>query len=429
MRNNFPKMVRIRQSYPRSERLNFPTLLRHKFANSGVYTFIKPGMKIAVGIGSRGISNIREIVKATLNVLTEAGARPFLVPAMGSHGGATPSGQAKVLAEYGITPQTMGVPIETTMEVCKVGTALDGMDVVFSVPALQADGVVVVNRIKPHTDFRGRLGSGIQKMLTIGLGKQVGAANAHRAAAHVGHEIVIREFAKIILDHVRILCGVGILEDQHHETADIEVLRPENIARDEERLFQKAQSLMPRLPWDEIDLLIVDQIGKEISGAGMDTNIIGRDISGYDTSLHTPRTVTPRIFRIFVRDLSPATNGNGTGLGLADFTTIRAVKALDLRQTYVNSLTAVSLHAAKIPIHFDSDREAIHAALVSLASPRLDRLRVVRITNTLTLDRMLVSESCLELIKTQSGIFSEGEATPMEFDKSGNLKSFSVAGN
>ncbi len=421
MTNQFPKMVQVHQSYPASKPLNFPSLLQERFAAAGIRETIKPGMKIALGVGSRGIANLPEIVKATLGILISAGARPFLIPAMGSHGGATPEGQTSVLAGYGITPQSTGVPIEASMEVKKIGATADGLDVVFSVPALKADGVVVLNRIKPHTDFRGNLGSGIQKMLTIGFGKQVGAANAHRAAARVGHEIVIREFSKVILNSVPVLCGVAIVEDQHHQTADIEVLRPENIAREEERLFEKARSLMPRLPLDEIDLLIVDQIGKEISGSGMDTNVIGRDIAGYSTSLSANNGVKPRIFRIFVRDLSSATQGNGTGIGLADFTTTRAVKALDLRYMYINSLTAIGLHPAKIPIHFDTDREAIQQALLSLASTAPETLRVVRIANTLSLDRLLASEPCVDSVNGRPGVTLAGKARNMEFDSNGNL--------
>ena len=191
--------------------------------------------------------------------------------------------------------------------------------------------------------------------------------------------------------------------------------------QEEERLLEKARSLMPHLPLDEIDLLIVDQIGKEISGSGMDTNVIGRDIVGYSTSLSASNGIKPHIFRIFVRDLSPATNGNGIGIGLADFTTTRAVKALDLRYTYINSLTSIGLHPAKIPIHFDTDREAICAALLSLASTTPDSLRVVRIQNTLNLDRLLVSESCLHLIKERPGVNAQGTAQTMEFDAGGNL--------
>src|ERR1700743_3343303 len=306
--NHFPKMLEMEQSYPPSQKLDFSRLLEEQFTQTGLRAKIKPGMKIALGVGSRGITNLKEIVKATLGVLIQAGAQPFIVPAMGSHGGATPAGQIEMLASYGVTTDSMGVPIEASMEVRKIGTAFDGLDVVFSVPPFAADGVVVLNRFKPHTDFRGTLGSGIQKMLVIGFGKQVGANDAHRAAAHMGYEVVLREIARVILGAAPIFCGIALVEDQHHQTAEIEVLRPENIVRDEDRLFKKAESLLARLPFDDIDLLIIDRIGKDISGCGMDTNVIGRDILGYASTLHSSSTVTPRVSRIFVRDLTPASN-------------------------------------------------------------------------------------------------------------------------
>jgi hypothetical protein len=424
MNNVLPELIEITQTYPPSSQLAFRSLLAEQFENRGLPGKISPGMRIAVGVGSRGIANLKEIVEATLRVLTAAGARPFVIPAMGSHGGATPAGQIKVLAEYGITAESLGVPIEAGMDVEKIGTALDGWDVLWSVPALKADGIVVINRVKPHTDFRGSLGSGIQKMLTIGFGKQAGAANAHRAAAHFGHEIVIREFAKVILGKVPVLCAIALLEDQHHETAEIRILPPDTIVREEPLLLERARALMPRLPMDEIDLLIIDQIGKEISGTGMDTNIIGRDILGYSTSLQHAGPVMPCISRIFVRDLSAATNGNGIGIGLADFTTSRAVKALDLRSIYINAITAIGMHPAKIPIHFDSDREAIDAAVTTLAATRAEKVRIVRIADTLSLERMLVSACCAEMLEKLPGVHIIGPARAMQFDAAGNLLPF-----
>jgi hypothetical protein len=413
-------MIEMEQSYPPSRKLDFPSLLEQQFTESGLRENIKPGMRIALGVGSRGITNLKEIVKATLGVLTGAGARPFIVPAMGSHGGATAEGQIEMLAEYGVTSQSMGVPINASMEVRKIGTAFDGLDVVFSVPALATDGVVVLNRVKPHTDFRGTLGSGIQKMLVIGFGKQIGANNAHRAAAHLGYEVVLREFAKTILGAAPIFCGIALVEDQHHQTAEIEVLRPENIVREEGKLFRKAQSLLARLPFDEIDLLIIDRIGKDISGSGMDTNVIGRDITGYTSSLHSESTVTPRVSRIFVRDLTPASNGNGIGIGMADFTTARLVKGLNLQYTYMNALTSLGVLPAKIPIYFDNDREAIQAALASLAAPDPGKVRVVRIADTLNLDRFLVSEACVSATNGHS-VTTAGTARDLEFDVGANL--------
>jgi hypothetical protein len=416
-----PKMIEVRQTYPASPRLDFQKILDEEFARQALNSKISPGMRIAVGVGSRGIANLKEIVEAAIRVLIRAGAQPCVIPAMGSHGGATPEGQTKVLAEYGITAERLGVPIDADMAVKKIGMAAGGREVVFSAAALRTDAIVVINRIKPHTDFRGTLGSGIQKMLTIGFGKQIGAANAHRAAAHVGYETVIRDFARIALENVRVLCGIAVLEDQHHETSEIRVLRPDVIFRDEEVLLARARLLMPRLPLDEIDLLIVDRIGKEISGSGMDTNIIGREITGYSTSLQDSNGTTPHIARIFVRDLTDVTNGNGIGIGLADFTTERAVKALDLRSMYMNATTSLGLNTAKIPIQFASDRDAIDTALGSLAFSEPERIRIVRIANTLNLERMLVSECCTEMLRERPGISIVGQARAMQFDQTGNL--------
>ncbi len=421
MSNHFPKMLEMGQSYPASRKLDFRTLIAEQFIREGLREQIRPGMRIALGVGSRGITNLKEIVQATLGVLVDAGASPFIVPAMGSHGGATAEGQIEMLAEYGVTPQSMGVPIEASMEVRKIGTALDGLEVVLSVPAMEADGIVVLNRVKPHTDFRGTLGSGIQKMLVIGFGKQVGANNAHRAAAHLGYEVVLRGFAKTILGAAPIFCGIGLVEDQHHQTAEIAVIRPENIVREEGKLFQKAESMLARLPFDQIDLLIVDRIGKDISGSGMDTNVIGRDIIGYTSSLHSESPIKPRVSRIFVRDLTPASNGNGIGIGMADFTTARLVKALNLQYTYMNALTSLGVLPAKIPIYFDNDREAIQAAMASLAASDPEKSRVVRIADTLNLDRFLVSEACVSAINGRPGVTTSGTARNMEFDASGNL--------
>jgi hypothetical protein len=418
-----PRMLELRQTYPASPSLELDALVRAGFAKADVSSKITPGMRIAVGVGSRGIANLAEIVKVVLGILKDAGAEPFLLPAMGSHGGATPEGQQRVLAEYGITPATMGVPFETSMEVEEIGRTSYGAPVVFSAPARKADGVVIINRIKPHTDFYGDLGSGLQKMLVIGFGKHVGAINTHAAASRVGHEVAIRETAKVILGTVPVLCGVAILEDQHHKTADVRVIEASEIPAREAQLLVEARSLMPQLPFDEIDLLIVDQIGKEISGTGMDTNVIGRGVFGYVSSLRPVGTVKPHISRIFVRDLSAATNGNGIGIGLADFTTTRAVNALNLKYVYTNALTSLGLACAKIPIYFDTDREVMAKAIDSLAaSPETSR--IVRITDTLNLDRIVISEPLAGVVQDRDDLEIVGRAKEMEFDGAGNLLPF-----
>ena len=424
MQQPLPNMIEVRQNFPASPPLDLQSEIEQQFKAAGIAGKISPGMRIAVGVGSRGITNLQQIVRITLDILIRAGARSFIVPAMGSHGGATPEGQARVLAEYGITPQALGVPFETSMAVRKIGVAPGGLDVVFSDAALQADGIIAINRVKPHTDFHGTLGSGIQKMLTIGFGKHVGAANTHRAAMRIGHEKVIRECAGVILNCVPVLCGVALVEDQHHQTAEVHVIRPESIVREENRLLERSRALMPSLPMDEIDLLIVDMIGKELSGTGMDTNVIGRGILGYSATLHSDDARSPRIFRIFVRDLSPHTNGNGIGIGLADFTTTRLVRDLDLRSTYINALTSLGLPTVNIPIHFETDRETIQHSLASLASSNTERLRVMRISDTLNLERLLVSESCTESLRQHAGITIGNQAKPMQFDEAGNLLPF-----
>jgi hypothetical protein len=421
---SLPKLIEITQTYPASTALNVRSVLAEQFGKEGLKSRLSPGMRIAVGVGSRGIANLREIVQAALDVLTEAGTRPFLIPAMGSHGGATPEGQTKVLADYGLTENSLGVPVVADMDTEKIGTALGGGDVFFSAPALRADAIVAINRIKPHTDFRGTLGSGIQKMLVIGFGKQTGAASTHRSAAHFGFETTIRESAKVILQNIRMLCGIAIVEDQRHQVVEVKVLRPDVIDQEETSLFERARSLMPRLPLDEIDLLIVDQIGKEISGSGMDTNIIGRDITGYSTSLQNSNGLAPHIARIFIRDLSEATKGNGIGIGLADFTTDRAVRSLDLSSMYINATTSLGLNTAKIPIHFPTDRESIQHALSTLASPHPEKLRIVRIKDTLSLERMLVSECCCAMLRPQSRVSPVGQAREIQFDAAGNLLPF-----
>jgi hypothetical protein len=258
-------------------------------------------------------------------------------------------------------------------------------------------------------------------MLVIGFGKQVGAANTHRAAAHAGYEPVLRAFAKTILGSVPIFAAVALVEDQHHQTAVVEVIRPENIVRHEDLLFQKAHSLLARLPFEDIDLLIIDRMGKDISGSGMDTNVIGRDITGYLSSLHPDGSITPRVARIFVRDLTPASNGNGIGIGLADFTTARLVKALNLQYTYMNGLTSLGILPAKIPIYFENDREGIQASLASLAVADPGDLRVVRIADTLNLERFQASEPCVRALNGGLGVKTTGTAREMDFDTAGNL--------
>jgi len=382
------------------------------------------GGRIAVAVGSRGITSLGEIVALVVEWLRRRGAKPFIVPAMGSHGGATAGGQAEILAGYGVSEAALGVPVCASMEVELLGRTGDGVEVYFSREALAADGIVLINRVKPHTDFTGRIGSGILKMTSIGLGKRAGASTVHAAAMSLGYERVIRTVARRIFETTPILAGVAILEGPRHETAKIEVLEPAEIEPREEELYAEARSLMPRLPFDEIDLLIVDRMGKNISGTGMDPNIIGRGAHGYSTLFSEQRAAAlglPVIRRIFVRELTPESHGNAIGIGLADFTTRRLVEAMDPQATSINALTALSLHLAKIPMYFDTDREAIEQALVSACLAETAAARVVHIADTLSLEKVEVSEVYAGEFGQRPQIEPLAASREMVFDQCGNL--------
>ena len=418
---SFPRMMLVRQKFPASAPAEIRGTLTKEFA--AVAGRIRPGARIAVAVGSRGISNLQSIVASVIELLRAAGTQPFIVPAMGSHGGATPEGQKELLAEYGITEAALGVPIRAAMEARWLGKTEDDVEVFFSEEALKADGVVVVNRVKPHTDFQSdTLGSGLLKMLVVGLGKRVGAANFHTSASRFGYEHVIRTSARITLRAAPILFGVAIVENQFHDTARLTVVLPEDMERREGELFVESKELMPRLPFDDIDLLIVDRIGKNISGSGMDPNVIGRSLHGY-SALLGERNGKPSIRRILVRDLTPESHGNAVGVGLADFTTTRLVRQMDARVTYLNALTALSLQSVKVPIHFESDQEAIAAALGSLALRDTTKARVVRIKDTLSLEQLEVAEPFAGEIQQRGDLEVVSVLEEMRFAAGGLLAS------
>src|SRR5438876_1564986 len=418
---SFPRMLAIRQKFPVSPRLDIPAVVQHEFRAQKVLSRLQPGAQIDVAVGSRGMTSIKDIVAAVLDELKAAGAKPFIIPAMGSHGGATPEGQIGVLESYGITEHSVDVPIRASMEVERLGTSADGVEVFCSVEALRSEGIVIVNRVKPHTDFTGTHGSGVMKMIVIGLGKRTGAATCHGAAARLGLERVIHGIARVTLRRAPILCGVAIVENHFHDTARIAVLKPDEIEVREKELLDEARQLMPRLPFDDIDVLIVDRIGKNISGSGMDPNVTGRWVHGYSTSLADDNRQSPRIRRIFVRDLTPETHGNAIGVGFAAIQPPRLVNAMDKRVTYVNAMTSLTPHGAKIPIHFDTDRQAIEQALASLAIPDVRQAKVVRIADTLSLVNLEVSEAYASLVTQRPDLETVGSPRELTFDEAGCL--------
>ena len=372
--------------------------------------------RVAVAVGSRGIDRIAEIVPAVVEWLRARGASPFVMPAMGSHGGATPEGQRSVLASYGVTEAAVGAAIEASMEVSEVGRTESGVHVVTSAVALGADAVVLVNRVKPHTDFdSAAVGSGLVKMSAIGLGKAEGAFRCHWAAATFGHERVIGEVSDVVLARLPRVYGVALLEDGAHRLSRIELLRGEEIRRGEPELLQLARRWMPALPLPDLDVLIVDEIGKNISGTGMDTNIVGRGVD-----LRAMANCRSVVRAIYLRSLTPESHGNAVGLGLADIVSTGLVEQMDLVATYTNAVSAMTPATARIPIHFRTDAECLAAALrVAAADPAAPR--IARIRNTLALDRVVVSEACLPGLAETPGVDVLVSPTPWRFDAGGNL--------
>ncbi len=408
-----PRMVRIRQSFPRPRVEDIPAAVRQ--ALSAIALPIKRGDRVAVGAGSRGIANLATIVRATVDYLKTLGAQPFVFPAMGSHGGATPEGQLSVLAHYGITEATTGCPLRATMDVVQVGEAL-GLPVWMDRMAAEAEWIGLVNRVKPHTDFKGTIESGLFKMMTIGLGKQKGAAQCHRANVQHGYETVITTVGREILAKARIAFGLGIVENGYDETAKIQAFTATELEAGERLLLKDARDWMMRLPFSHMDVLIVEEMGKNISGAGMDTNVIGRPTNPFE-----PFPADPKILWIVVLDLTNESYGNATGIGNADFTTRRLVEKIDMKATLINCLTACAPGMAKIPAAFDSDREAIAAALDAIGLTPPDRARVIRIKNTLVLGEIEVSEPFIPEVRKRKDLTVLDNPEPLHFDAAGTL--------
>ncbi len=409
----WPRMLRIRQTFPRPRVADIPRAVAQALGAAGLP--IKGGDAVAVGAGSRGIANIDVIVGAAVRWLRDLGARPFVFPAMGSHGGGTPEGQLAVLAHYGITEATMGCPIRATMDVVRVGETL-GLPVWLDRYAAEADWIGLVNRVKPHTDFKGSIESGLFKMLTIGLGKYKGAIQYHRANIHHGYETVITSVGREMLSKARIGFGLGVVENGYDETARIEAFTAASLEAGERRLLKEAREWMARLPFGAMDVLIVEEIGKNISGAGMDTNVIGRP-----SNPHEPFPADPRILWIVALDLTEESYGNAVGIGNADFTTRRLVDKIDMKPTLINAITACAPGGAKVPPTYDTDREAIETALSCIGLTPPERARVIRIKNTLRLGEIEVSEAFLPEVAKRSDLTRLTDPAPLAFDAAGRL--------
>jgi hypothetical protein len=415
---DYPKWVRIRQHFERPRVADVLAAVAGTLEALDLGRRVRPGQTVALTAGSRGIANIPQVLRAVADFLKRLGARPFVVPAMGSHGGGTAEGQRHILESYGITEEAVGVPIRASMEVVSLGSTAEGFPVLLDRHAAGADHIGVVARVKPHTAYHGPVESGLLKMMMIGLGKHAGALAYHRLLLEYPYDQVVRSVSRTLRARAPVAFGLALVENAYDETAVVEAVTPDQFEPREEQLLREARRLLARLPLRNADLLIVDEIGKDISGSGMDTNVVGRKRAFRG---QPPGDGQPAMRLIFVRGLSARTHGNASGIGLADFTTTRLVRAMNYRATVINCLTAGYPEGAFLPVHFETDREVLDAAL-AIIGPREPRdARVLRVRNTLALEEIEASEPCLAEPRPCTRFEPVGAAYGVAFDASGNL--------
>lgn len=408
-----PRMVPVRVNFVSPRLKDLAGTVASEFGKEAIRAKIKPGMTVAVGCGSRGVANIAEVAKAVIAEIKALGGEPFIFPAMGSHGSASAEGQRAVLENYGITEEYVGCPLKASMDTEELGS-LDGTPIYMDRHAAEADGVVLINRIKPHTNFRAPIESGIVKMMTIGMGKIVGATALHTHGMDAFGELLPR-VARFIMERKNFLFGVGLVENAEDETAIIDVIPAEDLFKREAELQAKAKEMMGRLLFNEIDVLIIDEMGKNISGAGFDPNVTGRP------NREMAEWSGPHIKKIVVLDLTPVTHGNATGLGLADIITMKLYKQVDIVSTYANVITSAYLDGAAIPLIMNTEEDAIKLAVKASIRVKPADCRIVRIRNTLELSDIQVSESMLKEVETHSSMEAAGAPKPFAFDAQGDV--------
>lgn len=410
-----PLVARVRQSIPQPRVEDVPGTVRRLILESRIRERIPSGGTVAVGVGSRGIANIATIARAAVQALSEMGFRPFIVAAMGSHGGATADGQRALLASYDVTPENMGVPVKTDMDADVLGTNPVGLPIYFDRNAHQADGIVLLNRVKPHTDFRATYESGVLKMMVIGLGKREGASQVHKLGLR-GLKEVLPAVGKFLVKNTKFALGLEILENAADQTAEIVPVEPETILDLEPTLLERARGLMGRLPFDQVDVLIVGELGKNYSGAGMDPNVIGRLMVETQNDFERP-VVT----RLGVLDVSEESHGNIVGVGFADLTTDRLVGRLDEASFRINVLTSCCLERARIPITLPTDREVIEQSLSTCWRIDPAEARMVVIPNTLELETLWVTAPLEAEVKAHPHLTLETEYRPLPLSAEGRL--------
>jgi len=412
-----PKMIKVRQLFDkdRIEPDKIPEAVFAEMARPELGNYIKPGKRIAITSGSRGVANVGIITKAIADFVKSKGAKPFVVPAMGSHGGATAEGQRALIESYGVTEEFTGCPILSSMETVVIGKNDEGLDVRIDKNAAEADGIIVAGRIKPHTDFHGTYESGLMKMMAIGLGKREGADVCHALGfGYMAHRVHL--IGRAVAKHAPVVLGLGIMENAYCETCKFIGLKPEDIETEEPKLLKEARDHLPILYFKNTDVLVVDRIGKDISGTGMDPNVTG---TGYCTPFVTESCIS--VLRTVVLDLTPDTHGNAFGIGAAHSTTKRLFGKLDFDSMYVNATTSRGLDQVKIPCVMDTDKEAIQLALRTCLGIDKDNPRIIRIPDSLHTETIWVSQAMLQEAKANSRIEVIGEPEAWSFDASGNL--------
>lgn len=410
------KLHKIKQELDHTRIDDIRQHIHDEFRKQNLSTVIGKKDRVAIAVGSRGINQIDEIVKSVVYEVQKAGAEPFIVPSMGSHGGATAEGQKEILENYGISEEKVNAPIVSSMETAHLGETESGIPVCIDKNASEADHIIVINRIKPHTEFKGLIESGLMKMMVIGLGKHKGALNAHNYAVKFGYEKTLTEIGKHIIDQANITYGVGIVENGYGATHTLRVIRGSDIYQEEKKILNIAQKTCPKLPFKSFDILIVDECGKEISGTGMDTKVIGRIMNIYEEELQEPR-----ITRIILRSLTEKTHGNAVGVGLADFVTKNVYENINFEMTYINCLTAVAPEKARLPIVCPNDAEALKAAIGTCGPVDEENIKIVWIKNTSKLGEMYISDGLVDTAKENTRIQFVGEPETITFDDDGNL--------
>jgi hypothetical protein len=420
----FPRMVRIRQKFDAQRLTDVAGEVTRQLGKLHLGEKVRPGQTVAITAGSRGIANVALITKAICDHVRGLGAIPVIIPAMGSHGGGTAQGQREIIESYGVTEEYTGAEIRSSMETVIVDQTPQGIPVHFDRNAYECDHVIVAGRVKPHTGFAGEIESGLHKMMLIGLGKHAGAKIYHRAILDYSFREIIEAVAAVVLKKCKVLCGVAMVENAYDETALIEAVPPETFYEREKELLKLARKGMPRLPFKEVGLLIVDEIGKNISGSGMDTNVVGRKFIGNPDEGRDDVCCK----RIFIRGLTEETHGNACGIGLAEFTNRRTVEQMDVNVTRINALTGGHPTAAAIPVAFETDREVLTAALQTVGLDEPENAKVVQISNTLNVGDVLVSEAYLPEVERRGDLEIVDGPFEMEFDRDGFLLPVAAAG-